>query len=81
MLLLVFVSQCGGNVFGKQRVSVPGGGIEFRVELAGQVPRVVWQFNHFNQFVIFRPSRQHHAGIADGVGIIVVEFIAVAVAF
>ena len=51
------------------------------MKLAADKPRVIGQFDHFDQFVVHRQPGNHQAGVLQAFQVIVVEFVTVAVAF
>ena len=69
------------DVAGEQGVTIPGAGGEFRVELAGQEPGVVGQFDHFHQITVGGATADAQALAFQVVQIAIVEFVTVAVAF
>ena len=74
--------QCRFDKSIEQRVAIPGGGLEFGVELHAHIPRVnrLWQFDDLGQLLALRQGRDHQTGFAQIVQVIHVGLVAVAVA-
>src|SRR5271168_721018 len=73
------ILACGAHEAGEQRVPIARRRGEFRVELTGDEPRMRAQFDEFHQS-IGGEAREGEAGRAHLVEIVIVEFVAVAVA-
>ena len=77
-----FIVQRGFDKRGKQRMASARVGRELRVELAGEEPRVVRQFDGFDQaFASGRYAADNQACLFQRGNVVVVDFVAMAVAF
>ena len=61
-------------------MALGGPGLELRVELHAQEPGVALQLYHLHQQAVGRDARDDHAVGAEGLAVVVVELVAVAVA-
>ena len=62
----------------EERVSSAGLGLEFRVELHSDIPRVVSHFDDFHQIALHVYASDRQALVVEELAIIVVELVAVA---
>src|SRR5215472_1740177 len=77
-LLLVF--QCRADERCKQRMRLQRLGLEFRMELAAEEPRMLGRLDNFHIIFVWRPSRNFQSRRHQRFLEVAVEFIAMAVA-
>ena len=80
-LSLVSVFLCRPDELPEQGVCLVGTGLQLRMELDAHEPGVVQVFHDLHQLVIRRHAHQGQAAVGQGFPVVVVELIAVAVAF
>ena len=70
----------GSNKAAEKRVRFIRSALEFRMELTCNKPRMIWNFNHFNNVIIGRGACENHSAFKKLRSVIVINLIAVAVA-
>ena len=79
MFLFLFIER-SRNKPAEQGMGAVGAGFKLGMELASDKPRVVDKLDHFDNMLIGRSPRKHHAGPLELLAVVVVEFIAMTVA-
>src|SRR5271165_6784495 len=79
--LVVKLGVGGGDESFEQRMRRVGFALEFRVKLAAHVKWMSGQFDQLNQLAVRRGAAEEEARLLKRLPIMVVEFIAVTVAF
>src|SRR5258707_14878209 len=75
------VLQSGLDERGKERMAAAGRRGEFRMELAADEPGMRWQLDHLAQLLALGEAGNAQALVLQPLHVLVVDFIAVAVAF
>ena len=65
----------------KQRMGPVGAGFQFRMCLGGDKEGVVFQLDHLYDASVRGEAGQSHAAVSEDLAVIIIDFIAVAVAF
>ena len=75
------IFYCNFDEFAEKGVGSLRAGFEFRMELRRHKKRMIGQLNNFGQFFLRIIAGNHQPAIFQDFAVIVVQFIAVAVAF
>ena len=71
----------GGDETFEQRVRLVWLAQKFRVELARDVERMIFEFDDLNEFAVRRRAAENEAGFFKFFAVIIVELVTVTVAF
>ena len=75
------MSECGGDELAEERVRFRGLGLEFRMELHGEEPRMVGQLDDLDEIAVGTQSAGDEALGLERFAIFVVELVAMPVPF
>ena len=81
MELLILIFQGGLDKSGEQRVRAVWSGFEFWMGLCGDEPGMIRKLDHFDDPSVRGDAGQLHTVFRQGLAVIVVDLIAVTVAF